>query len=169
MKYKKHSKDEKTKHKDFFTRKHARDESTLNRILNGEDVADNKYPWQALVFNRLEGSRGPGDSWYRDIAPDGQKYDICSGALVTSQHVLTDGPCVETTDKVSNQAENVFVKLGDTTKGYGNGGEFSRVSEIIVHRNVLSRDASPYQVLKMEQHHHQVYKLGMTSSKIDPF
>ena len=77
--------------------------------------------------------------------------------------MLTDGPCVETTNKDSNQAENVFVKLGDTAKGYGNGGEFIHVSEIIVHRNVLSRDASPYQVLKMEQHHHQVYKLGMTT------
>ena len=163
-KYKKHSKNKKTKHKEFFIRKHERDEPTLNRILNGEDVADNKYPWQALVFNRLEGSRGPGDSWYRDIAPDGQKYDICSGALVTNQHVLTDGPCVETTNKDNNEADNVFVKLGDTNKGYGNGGTFSGVSEIIVHRNVFSRDASPYQVLKMEEHHHQVYKLGMTTS-----
>ena len=61
-----------------------------NRIHNGNSVTnDNKYPWQVLVFNKKDK-----DTNIRNGNPGERTYDICSGSIISSSHILTSAECL---------------------------------------------------------------------------
>ena len=60
-----------------------------NRIRNGDNVENHKYPWQVLVINKLVDSSG---MFHED--PDGSNFDICSGSIISNKHILTSAECL---------------------------------------------------------------------------
>ena len=95
-------------------RKRQQDKDS-NRLYNKQetlaDVQNNKYPWEVNIYNRIdmEGRKRliPCPSpdtiqTFGDLLIDqngggqwgGVTYDICSGSLISSRHVLTSAECV---------------------------------------------------------------------------
>ena len=76
-----------------------------NRIFEGTDVPARKYPWEVLIFNRLQetdtvpaGTRCSLDEssalFKTETTPDTKKYDLCSGSLISNVHILTSANCI---------------------------------------------------------------------------
>ena len=82
-------------HATFFKKRIS---TSINRILHGTDVSNNKYPWTTLVFNRLikpcRSYYDPDARLFKEHDPDGVGYDICSGSLISNKHILTSALCI---------------------------------------------------------------------------
>ena len=66
-------------------RRHKRQNSikASHRMYHGEMVyAHDKYPWQVLIFNRLNDQEF---NFYVRDPPDGTNFDLCSGSLITNR------------------------------------------------------------------------------------
>ena len=66
-------------------RRHKRQKSVKasHRMYHGEVVyAHDKYPWQVLIFNRLNDQEF---NFYVRDPPDGTNFDLCSGSLITNR------------------------------------------------------------------------------------
>ena len=105
-----------------------------NRIRNGDNVENHKYPWQVLVINKLVDSSG---MFHED--PDGSNFDICSGSIISNKHILTSAECllknknnnlIEYSDK-----EMIFVKLGDHER---RAGEYVSIKHIVPHEKAFT-------------------------------
>ena len=107
-------------------------------INAGPDVTYNKYPWMALIMNRLDMSVYPSPAnkaWYEQNPPGaGGKYDMCGGALLTNKHVITTADCAITVPYSNvyeiQEAEKMLVKLGYVDKWHG---EWLKVKELFPH------------------------------------
>ena len=122
--------------------------SNNNRIFNGKDVQNNKYPWQALVFNKLTNNPNLG-SLGRN--PDGTNFDLCSGSLISNKHILTSAECVLKNKidnkKIFNEPENIIVKVGSTRRAEG---AFIQIKHVEPHEKAFS-DGYNYNIGKERQ------------------
>ena len=72
-----------------------------NRIIvskntEAEDVPSGKYPWEAIVFNAKHDycDATAKSDLFKHAAPDGIKFDICSGSLISDRHIITSAACI---------------------------------------------------------------------------
>ena len=72
-----------------------------NRIIvskhtEAADVPSGKYPWEAIVFNAKHDYCDATDKseLFKHSAPDGVKFDICSGSLISDRHIITSAACI---------------------------------------------------------------------------
>ena len=107
-------------------------------INAGPDVTYNKYPWMALIMNRLDMSVYPSPAnkaWYEQHPPGaGGKYDMCGGALLTNKHVITTADCAIKVPYSNvfemQEARKMLVKLGYVDKWHG---DWLKVKELFPH------------------------------------
>jgi len=78
------------------------------RIVGGEAVDINDYPWQVAII----GSEGSG---------------FCGGSIINDSWVLTASHCVD-----GESSSSLFIRVG-TSELYAEGGDVYSVSEIIMH------------------------------------
>ena len=111
-----------------------------------------KYPWEALVFNRLKVPCDTTTNLYKDNHPDGVNYDICSGSLISNKHILTSAECLLTNKEILlssyhnekiraeySDATCIFVFLGFADKNDAiNNGELRRIKERYVHSQAFT-------------------------------
>ena len=107
--------------------------------MSFEKSAAHKNGFEVLVEYLLSFD----DTWIllQYLHPDakqGIKFDICGGTLVSSRHVLTTLDCVmkdknDLTNIPIQSYDNVFVKLGDSGRGWGDGGVFLPVTHVRGH------------------------------------
>ena len=136
----------------------------FNRILNGQNVKDSMYPWEALVINRIPGTcrsdRLEDVKWKE---PGGEAdllgvYNLCSGSLITSKHILTSAECLLKNRKEMedewmkdnfidrrmipqySKPECLFVTLGymDKNKAVDNSKDIKTVKKRHIHDQALS-------------------------------
>ena len=118
----------------------------LNRIKNGDEVNNNKYPWQVLVFNKLTDTwDGHGNHELNNEDPDGTNFDICSGSIISNKHILTSAECL-LKNKKNNLIEysdkgRIIVKLGDDNRKIIDNrrdGEYVPVMKVMPHENAFT-------------------------------
>ena len=68
--------------------------TNINRLIHGATM--DKYPWEVLIYNQLKAPCNYNTQIYKDNNPDpdGGNYFICSGTLITNQHILTTAKCL---------------------------------------------------------------------------
>ena len=99
-----------------------------NRIHNGNSVTnDNKYPWQVLVFNKKDKNAD-----IRNSNPN-RDYDICSGSIISSSHILTSAECL-LKNKNNKQDYSLFdyieVKVGHPDR---RKGMYKKIKQYFMH------------------------------------
>ena len=73
------------------------------RIIGGESVTRNTYPWVVALFS---GTRDENNNI--DIGSD-----ICGGTIITKNHVLTAAICLYNENGELDDASNIFVAYGE--------------------------------------------------------
>ena len=131
-------------------------------ILRGSDVEDKKYPWKALIFNRLISEWADCNtvnnvflSVFKTQAPDGVQYEMCSGSVITNKHVLTSADCLlknrkdmegpEKKNAEFTDASCLFVIVGFSNKmaAMMNDDNFLKVRDRHVHPHAFT-DVTEY-------------------------
>ena len=100
-----------------------------NRIHNGNSVTnDNRYPWQVLVFNKKDK-----DADIYNNNPNNRDYDICSGSIISSSHILTSAECL-LKNKNNKQDYSLFdyieVKVGHPDR---RDGMYKKIKQFFFH------------------------------------
>ena len=161
-----------------------------NRMYNKQetlaDVQSNKYPWEVNVYNRID-KQGrkrltPCPSpdtiqTFGDLLSDqnsggqwgGVSYDICSGSLISSRHVLTSAECVaqnrrqkyrlqhytivkDTIDEQDHSRQDnskidayyskpncIFILMGYTSKDYASSKKLFKIKTVTPHPQAFSK------------------------------
>ncbi|EDX02512.1 chymotrypsin-1 [Drosophila yakuba] len=89
---------------------HSTEATPQGRILGGEDVAQGEYPWSASVrYN---------------------KAHVCSGAIISNNHILTAAHCVSSVGITPVDASTLAVRVG-TINQYA-GGSIVNVKSVLI-------------------------------------
>ena len=139
------------------TSSNLKSEKLINRVFHGSDVPVNKYPWEGFVLNRLQEPCIRSHNVFKENDPDGVKYDICTGSLISNRHVLTSAECLlKNKQDIENQKDSkktraeyskrecIFVILGFEDKQAAiNNEEFYTIEQHIVHNQAFT-DVNEY-------------------------
>ena len=70
--------------------------TNINRLIHGATMMESLNPWEVLIYNQLKAPCNYNTQIYKDNNPDpdGGNYFICSGSLITNQHILTTAKCL---------------------------------------------------------------------------
>uniref|UniRef100_A0A1A9ZF54 Peptidase S1 domain-containing protein n=1 Tax=Glossina pallidipes TaxID=7398 RepID=A0A1A9ZF54_GLOPL len=85
--------------------------NTVSKIINGGEAPMGAYPW--VVSVRVD------------------NIHTCVGSIVTEQHVITAGHCVQEVKSIPIDLDRVSVRVGSTNQY--SGGKVVDVSSIIIH------------------------------------
>ncbi len=130
------------------------------RVVGGEEVTGNQYPWMAAILER---------------GTNASQGQFCGGSLISSRWILTAAHCFENDRGNLDLASNkVSVLLGrqDLTE---NGGETINVSRILVHPDYRANGypdiallelntASQAEPIQLPSRHHPVPNVGESAT-----
>ena len=75
--------------------------TNINRLIHGAESSlflfkESLNPWEVIIYNQLKAPCNYNKQIYKDNNPDpdGGNYFICSGTLITNQHILTTAKCL---------------------------------------------------------------------------